>query len=55
MSLTHLGRSDIGALAPGVCADSFSLDHLDPFGYAGGLNDPVAATVFCASQKHGTQ
>jgi len=26
MSLTHLGRSDGGALAPGVCADSFGID-----------------------------
>ncbi|MGF1472854.1 MAG: 8-oxoguanine deaminase [Rubrobacteraceae bacterium] len=45
-----LGRSDIGALAPGMCADFFSID-LNTVDYAGGLNDPVAATVFCAPQK----
>lgn len=44
-----LGRDDIGSLAPGKCADFFSLD-LDTVGYAGGLNDPVAAVVFCAPQ-----
>lgn len=42
-----LGRSDIGALEPGRCADFFSLD-LGEIGYAGGLSDPVAAVVFCA-------
>src|SRR5918993_248944 len=45
-----LGRSDIGVLAPGMCADFFSID-LNTVDYAGGLNDPVAATVFCAPQK----
>jgi len=45
-----LGRTDIGALAPGMCADFFSID-LDTVDYAGALNDPVAATVFCAPQK----
>jgi 8-oxoguanine deaminase len=45
-----LGRSDIGALAPGMCADFFSID-LNTVDYAGALNDPVAATVFCAPQK----
>jgi 8-oxoguanine deaminase len=45
-----LGRSDIGALAPGMCADFFSID-LNTVDYAGALNDTVAATVFCASQK----
>jgi cytosine/adenosine deaminase-related metal-dependent hydrolase len=45
-----LGRSDIGELAPGMCADFFSLD-LNTVAYAGGLDDPVAATVFCAPQK----
>ena len=42
-----LGRSDIGSLEPGKCADFFTLD-LNTIGYAGGLNDPVAAVVFCA-------
>ena len=45
-----LGRSDIGSLAPGMCADFFSID-LNTVDYAGALNDPVAATVFCAPQK----
>jgi 8-oxoguanine deaminase len=45
-----LGRSDIGSLAPGKCADFFSLD-LHTIGYAGALHDPVAATLFCAPQS----
>lgn len=44
-----LGRSDIGSLEPGKCADFFSLD-LDTIGFAGALHDPVAAVVFCATQ-----
>jgi len=44
-----LGRSDIGSLEPGKCGDFFTLD-LNTVGYAGGLGDPVAATVFCAPQ-----
>ncbi len=41
-----LGRSDIGSLEAGKCADFFAinLNHLD---YAGALHDPVAAAVFC--------
>jgi cytosine/adenosine deaminase-related metal-dependent hydrolase len=42
-----LGRDDIGALEPGKCADFFAI-KLDRIEYAGGLHDPVAATVFCA-------
>jgi cytosine/adenosine deaminase-related metal-dependent hydrolase len=42
-----LGRTDIGALAPGKCADFFAV-HLDQLGLAGALHDPVAALVFCA-------
>jgi cytosine/adenosine deaminase-related metal-dependent hydrolase len=45
-----LGRDDIGQLAPGKCADFFTLD-LHTVDYAGGLSDPVAAVVFCAPQK----
>jgi 8-oxoguanine deaminase len=45
-----LGRSDIGSLEPGKCADFFSLD-LNTLGYAGALHDPVAAVVFCAPQS----
>ena len=45
-----LGRSDIGALAPRMCADFFALD-LRALDYAGAGHDPVAAAVFCAPQK----
>jgi hypothetical protein len=34
----------------GKCADFFSID-LNTVDYAGALQDPVAATVFCAPQK----
>jgi cytosine/adenosine deaminase-related metal-dependent hydrolase len=42
-----LGRSDIGVLEPGRCADfvAVSLDRLE---YAGAIHDPVAAAVLCA-------
>jgi 8-oxoguanine deaminase len=45
-----LGRSDIGELSPGKCADwiAVNLNRLD---YAGALHDPVAALVFCASLR----
>jgi hypothetical protein len=33
-----------------MCADFFSID-LNTVDYAGALNDPVAATMFCAPQK----
>jgi len=42
-----LGRTDIGSLEPGKCADFFAI-RLDRLGYAGALHDPVAAIVFCA-------
>jgi 8-oxoguanine deaminase len=42
-----LGRSDIGSLEVGKCADFFTLD-LNAIAYSGGLGDPVAAVVFCA-------
>jgi 8-oxoguanine deaminase len=45
-----LGRTDIGSLEPGKCADFFSVG-LHTVDYAGALNDPVAATVFCAPQR----
>jgi len=41
-----LGRTDIGSLEPGKCADFFAI-RLDRLEYAGALHDPVAATVFC--------
>jgi cytosine/adenosine deaminase-related metal-dependent hydrolase len=41
-----LGRSDIGSLEPGKCADFFAI-NLNRLDYAGALHDPVAAVVFC--------
>ena len=41
-----LGRSDIGSLEVGKCADFVSID-LNRLEYAGALHDPVAAVVFC--------
>ncbi len=40
-----LGRTDIGSLEPGKCADFFAV-NLNRIQYAGGLHDPVAALVF---------
>jgi 8-oxoguanine deaminase len=45
-----LGRDDIGSLEVGKCADFFSI-NLNTVDFAGALQDPVAATVFCAPQK----
>jgi len=45
-----LGRSDLGSLAPGKCADFCAID-LNRLEYAGALIDPVAALVFCAPVK----
>jgi 8-oxoguanine deaminase len=41
-----LGRSDIGSLEVGKCADFFAI-NLNRLDYAGALHDPVAAVVFC--------
>jgi cytosine/adenosine deaminase-related metal-dependent hydrolase len=41
-----MGRTDIGSLEPGKCADFFAI-NLNRLDYAGALHDPVAATVFC--------
>ena len=49
-SAAVLGRSDLGSLEAGKCADFFAI-RLDRLGYAGALHDPVAATVFCAPQN----
>ena len=46
-SAAVLGRSDLGSLAPGKCAD-FCAVRLDRLEYAGALHDPLAAVVFCA-------
>ena len=46
-----LGRSDIGHLAPGMCAD-LALFDLGTLGFAGGaVHDPVAALLLCASPQ----
>ncbi len=46
-----LGRSDIGQLAPGLCAD-LALFDLRTLGFAGGaVHDPVASLLLCASQQ----
>lgn len=45
-----LGRSDIGSLEPGKCADFFAI-NLNRLEYAGGLHDPVSAAVFCQPVK----
>lgn len=41
-----LGRSDIGALKPGMCADFIAL-NLNRIEFAGAQHDPVSAVVFC--------
>ncbi len=46
-SAAVLGRTDIGSLETGKCADFFAI-NLDRLEYAGALHDPVAATVFCS-------
>ncbi len=46
-----LGRSDIGHLAPGMCAD-LALFDLNALGFAGGaVHDPVGALLLCASPQ----
>jgi 8-oxoguanine deaminase len=49
-SASVLGRTDIGSLAPGKCADFFAM-NLNKIDYAGAWHDPVAAIVFCAPGK----
>jgi cytosine/adenosine deaminase-related metal-dependent hydrolase len=45
-----LGRTDIGSLEPGKCADFFAI-NLNCLDYAGALHDPIAATIFCQPVK----
>jgi 8-oxoguanine deaminase len=49
-SASVLGRTDIGSLEPGKCADFFAM-NLNKIDYAGAWHDPVAAIVFCAPGK----
>ncbi|OGO25089.1 MAG: 8-oxoguanine deaminase [Chloroflexi bacterium RBG_16_52_11] len=46
-SASVLGRSDLGSLEAGKCADFFAV-NLNRLEFAGGLHDPVASVVFCA-------
>ena len=41
-----LGRTDIGSLEPGKCADFIAI-NLNRLDYAGALHDPLAAILFC--------
>jgi len=45
-----LGRTDIGSLEAGKCADFFAV-NLNQLDFAGALHDPVAALVFCSPVK----
>ena len=46
-----LGRSDIGHIAVGMCAD-LALFDLDTLGFAGGaVHDPVGALLLCTSPQ----
>jgi cytosine/adenosine deaminase-related metal-dependent hydrolase len=46
-----LGRTDIGHLAPGMCADLAMFD-LGTLAFAGGaMHDPVGALLLCASSQ----
>jgi len=45
-----LGREDIGSLETGKCADFIAID-LNQLEYAGGLQDPVAAVLFCSPKN----
>jgi 8-oxoguanine deaminase len=45
-----LGRTDIGSLEPGKCADFFAM-NLNRIEFAGALHDPVSAIVFCQSKR----
>lgn len=45
-----LGRTDIGSLEAGKCAD-FTAIHLERLDYAGALHDPVAAILLAQPQR----
>jgi cytosine/adenosine deaminase-related metal-dependent hydrolase len=46
-SASVLGRSDLGSIESGKCADFFAV-KLDRLDFAGALHDPFAALAFCA-------
>ena len=45
-----LGRTDVGSLESGKCADFFAI-NLNRLDYAGALHDPVSAVVFCQPRR----
>jgi len=45
-----VGRTDIGSLEKGKCADFFAVD-MNKLDFAGALHDPVSALVFCQPVK----
>ena len=45
-----VGRSDIGSLEKGKCADFFAV-NMNKLDFAGALHDPVSALVFCQPVK----
>ena len=45
-----VGRSDIGSLENGKCADFFAV-NMNKLDFAGALHDPVSALVFCQPVK----
>ena len=45
-----LGRDDIGYLAPGMAADFIAV-NLDKPGYVGTQQDPVAAMIYCQTDR----
>jgi len=49
-SASVLGRTDIGSIEKGKCADFFAV-NLSNIDFAGGMQDPVAALIFCAPVK----
>ena len=45
-----LGRNDLGKLEPGMAADLIGFD-LEVLDFAGAMEDPLAALIFCTPQK----
>jgi 8-oxoguanine deaminase len=45
-----IGRTDIGSLEKGKCADFFAV-NMNRLDFAGALHDPVSALVFCQPVK----
>jgi len=45
-----IGRTDIGSLEKGKCADLFAV-NMNRLDFAGALHDPVSALVFCQPVK----